>query len=285
MEMHNPSPMRSIAHVVNLAPDNEATRKSYLHVAQPVTARSMSAARDRVAEPIDVELLAVRHRTETGPLPAGFRELKPIATYAWEHLPEISDPAIRRNFIRLGDVLGAAHEESDSEWLVYTNSDIGLQPHFYREIADRIRGGWDAFCINRQDLPKAWRGQTLDADHLETIWEAPGFAHRGIDCFVFRRELVPKLDLGDVFIGAPPVGLVLMQQIRKHARNFGWIKTGRHTFHLGSDRAWRQSMSSPYARANLRAAQGRFEPQRLQLPLGVRLWRRLRRSIGLNPTA
>jgi len=276
--------MPSVAHVINIAPDNEGTRRSYLHVAQPVTFRSMLEARRRVDVPSNVELLCIRHRSESGPTPEGFRELTPASTYAWEHLPEIADPAVRRGFIRIADVLDAAHRESKADYLIYTNCDIGVQPHFYREILRRIEGGWDAFCINRQDLPKEWKGQVLDVDHLESVWKAPGIAHRGIDCFVFRRELVPQLDLGHVFIGAPPVGLVLMQQIQRLSRRFDWIKTGRHTFHLGSDRAWRKGSASPYAAANVRAAQGRYRRQRLRLPLRVSIWRRIRRAIGLSPT-
>lgn len=276
--------MTRIAHVINIAPDTEATRKSYLHIAQPATVRSMAAARARTEDPSRVELLAIRHASESGPTPESFRELTPASTYAWEHLPEIADPKIRRGFIRLVDVLGTAYRESKADWLIYTNSDIGVQPNFYREVLRRIEGGWDAFCINRQDLPKEWKGKTLGADDLETIWKVPGAAHRGIDCCVFRRELVPQLDLGHVFIGAPPVGLLLMQQIARHSRQFNWIKTGRHTFHLGCDRAWRQTTASPYAAANMRAASGRYSRQRLRLPLRVSLWRRVRVALGLNPT-
>jgi acyl-CoA hydrolase len=276
--------MFKVGHIINLVADTASTRKSYLHIAQPVTTRSMVESRARLEDPARVELMAIRHRSENDPFPEGFRELTPIETFAWEHLPEMADPVVRRGFIRLVDVLGAAHRESTADWLVYTNCDIGLHPHFYREVIRRIEGGWDAFCINRQDLPKTWKGKTLDVHELETIWKVPGAAHRGIDCCVFRREIVPQLDLGHVFIGVPPVGLVLMQQIARHSRRFDWIKTGRFTFHLGSDRAWRQAKPSPYAIANKRAAEGRYRRQRLHLPLMIRLWRRVRQAIGLNPT-
>ena len=82
-----------------------------------------------------------------------------------------------------------------------------------------------------------------------------GEADWGIDCFIFKKETVPSLKLGNVFVGYPPVGLVLKTQIEALSENFCWLKDRKPTFHLGSDWVWKRSRD-PYREENIRQAKG-----------------------------
>jgi hypothetical protein len=64
---------------------------------------------------------------------------------------------------------------------------------------------------------------------------------------------VPALKLGNVYIGYPPVGLVLKTQIERNSARFKWLKDERLTFHLGSDRAWKKA-GDPYWDTNVSEA-------------------------------
>lgn len=61
----------------------------------------------------------------------------------------------------------------------------------------------------------------------------------GHDCFVFHRSLFPKLVFNNVFIGYPPVGKVVKNQLQRKANKFAEVHSREKlTFHLGSDKSW-----------------------------------------------
>jgi hypothetical protein len=117
-------------------------------------------------------------------------------------------------------------------------------------VESSIEKGFDAFCINRRDLPKEYAGQLLSVQNIEGVFEVPGTSHQGIDCFVFKRDIIPHMNLGNVFVGYPPIGLLLMTQMKNLSQNFTWFKNEKVTFHLGSDLAWK-SAGETYKNNNL----------------------------------
>ncbi len=252
----NPSPR--LAHIVRLVGDSPAARERHLHVAQPITFETMRRAKERSNHSKDISLWAVRHIEETTPIPQAFSEAPPLKNYARDFVPDLARIAPSSRLARIVDVLSSLQQASDADYLIYTNVDIGLQPQFYDAVYSYIRSGCDALCINRLDLPKAVDGVPLLVEDLDRILALPGQRHPGIDCFVFHRSLLPLLNLGNVFLGAMPVGLVAMSQLRQHASRFRWIKNRRLTFHLGNDAVWQRPTNSPLVAANMEAARGLY---------------------------
>jgi hypothetical protein len=242
-----------IAHVINVAQLAELQKASYLHIAQPVTMKSMVAARSKAGVGLDVELVAVRHKDEKVDVPREFIWARDINKYAWEHIGGLENVFPRKPLPRLQDIISSLYGTSNAEYYVYTNVDIGLYPNFYLNVQDLIEKGYDAFCINRRELPKVHDGILIDETKLELAYSLDGTEHPGIDCFVFKREIVPALKLGNVYIGYPPVGLVLKTQIERNSARFKWLKDERLTFHLGSDRAWKKA-GDPYWDTNVSEA-------------------------------
>lgn len=227
-----------IAHIINVTEINDSKNASYLHIAQPLTMKSMVVAQKIAKNMIDVELVAVKHKTEKVSIPSEFKWSIDLDTYAWEHIEALKNLSFRRPLPRLNDIILSLYNFSDAEYFIYTNLDIGLCPDFYLRVSDLIEKGYDAFCINRRDMPKEYEGVLLDESKLELIFVIEGIMHPGIDCFVFKREIVPSLSLGNVYIGYPPVGQVLKTQIELNSKYFIWIKDKRLTFHIGSDQPW-----------------------------------------------
>jgi hypothetical protein len=247
-----------IAHIVNVTEIDESKHASYLHVAQPLTLKTMVIAA-RMARPVmEVELWAIKHRSERVTVPPEIRWAPDIERYGWEFFDELRDLPRPKPLPRIRDIIAGLDAVSDAEYFVYTNLDIGLNPDFYLAVRGLIQQGYDAFCINRRTLPTRHEGVLLDEHTAELVFRVPGEEHGGIDCFVFKKSIVPKLQLGDVFIGLPPIGQVLKTQIETHSKRFSWVRDRSLTFHLGDDRVWDTAKRSPYGDANLKAAQGLF---------------------------
>ncbi len=245
------------AHIVNVTELNETKHGSYLHIAQPVTLKSMVVAREQASSVVDVDLIAVKHKDEDIAIPAGFRWAPPIETYAWQHFDALRDVEPRKPLPRIADIFSSLYEASDADYFIMTNADIGLLPWFYLRVANLIREGYDGMAINRRDLPKEYEGLLLDESRLELMFMLEGQRHGGFDCFVLARNTVPKLDFGNVFVGFPPVGKVINTQIERNCSRYLWLRDGGFTFHLGNDRIW-QGSTSPYATENEREGAGRY---------------------------
>ena len=248
-----------IAHIINVTEITEANTASYLHIAQPLTLKSMVMAQKAAKKVVDVELFAVKHKDEDVSIPAEFNWASDFDKYAWEHISTLENITPRKPLPRIKDIISSLYNSSDATYFIYTNVDIGLYPNFYTNIKTMITEGYDAFCINRKTLPKEHDGVLLDESNIELIFSLEGTKHWGIDCFVFRRDTVPSLKLGNVFLGYPPVGLVLKTQIELNSKKFMWFKDERMTFHLGNDRPWK-SCGQPYWKENRNQAVNLIPP-------------------------
>ena len=246
-----------IAHIINVTEIDENKKISYLHIAQPLTMKSMVTAMHHAKDIVDVELLAVKHESEKVSLPPEFKKTKDIKKYAWNYIDSLKAFTPYRPLPRIHDIIQSIYNHSEAEYFIYTNLDIGLYPNFYVIVNEYISKGLDAFCINRRDLPKEYKGILLSEDTYELCCMLEGIKHIGIDCFVFKREIVPSLKLGNVFIGYPPVGKVMKTQIEINSQNFDWIKDARATFHIGRDNAWKNHKST-YGNENLKQAEGLY---------------------------
>ncbi|NEP20164.1 MAG: hypothetical protein F6J97_25320, partial [Leptolyngbya sp. SIO4C1] len=218
------------------------------------------------------------HEDEQIDVPSEFKWAPAIEHYAWEHIDALKAVTPRKPLPRMKDILTSLYDVSEADYFIYSNLDIGLYPSFYLEVKALIEQGYDAFCINRRDLPKDYRGIQLDETKSELIFSLEGKPHPGIDCFLFKREILPRLELGNVYVGFPPVGKVLKTQIDKHSQNPTWIKDRHLTFHLGKDALWKASQNA-YAEENRQQAQGLFVRPRTgsRYKLKIRLLRWLRK--------
>jgi hypothetical protein len=250
------------AHIISVTEINESKKASYLHIAQPVTMKTMVAAKEMAQGTVDVDLLAIKHKSESISLEPGFTMTPDIDKYAWEYIDKLIEHENKKPLPRLTDILNAAYQNSDADYLIYTNLDIGLQPYFYCRVKELIEEGFDAICINRRDLDKKYEGQLLDESCIDIILPLEGELHPGIDCMIFKRNIFPKFQLNNVFIGFPPIGQVLKTQMDKYSKKSLWVKEEKLSFHIGRDLAWQgDGNKSVYWLENEREAKGLFIKQ------------------------
>lgn len=216
---------QTMAHVINPAP---ARYDSDLYAAQPVTFESMRRAASYARlQGVDVDLIAVLGGEENLQVPHGFtrasRRARPVTRIHEFHR--------QRPLPLLADILEMGAEETEAEWMIYTNADIAVLPHFYTFIKEKIEEGHDAIVINRRTIDR----DDLDITKLDKMSSKVGKKHPGYDCFVFRRDLVERFELGEVCIGVHLVGRVMLWNLLAHARSPILVDDAHVTFHLGDD--------------------------------------------------
>jgi hypothetical protein len=176
--------LHTVAHIIN---PFVAEKSSDLFTAQPITFKSMVRAKQKAESIIKVELLSAQFKEDSLFIPEEFKQTK--------HLTQsVLDKCSFEKKIKLPllhDILEHLYNESDAEYLIYTNVDIGLYENFYLKINEIINAGHDAFIINRRRLSDKYTNVT----ELEKIYLDEGKSHPGFDCFVFHRSIFSKLKL------------------------------------------------------------------------------------------
>lgn len=233
--------MREIAHIVNPVMVDES---SDLYVAQPITFETMRAARQYAVGRVAVELFSAQYAEDQSVVPADLFRTPDLG----ESVLDCGSFRKRRKLPLLRDILDRLYDATDAEYLIYTNVDIGVLPHFYLAVDQFIDAGHDAFVVNRRTIPARYR----EVSQLPLMYAEVGQPHRGWDCFVFKRAMYPKYKLGAICVGVPRVGLALLANLVAYADSFREFKDQHLTFHLGDDRSWRGSPYADYAAHNSR---------------------------------
>lgn len=207
----------------------------------------MLRAKAEAAGFAEVKLCAVCMNGEDFATPDGFTKLPALN----RSILDFTDTISKRKLPVFEDVLRAAYDAADSDYIVYTNADIGLMPGFYKMIAHYASKGHDAFAINRRRIP----GRFTSVNQLEEIYAEAGEKHTGYDTLVFRRDLFPKFNLQRVCIAVPFFDTVLIHNFYAHAKQFR-LFTGKHlTFHVGMDlvKEWGDAKESAFNRKEYHA--------------------------------
>lgn len=243
--------MRKFAHIVNPVMVGE---ESDLFVAQPVTFRTMSIARQFAQDlgTLEVAFYSAHFQDDAALVPPDF-----IHTPLLERsVLDVGKFSVPRKLPLLHDILIRLYEAATTaDYLIYTNVDISLLPNFYVSVNRLIDHGHDALTIFRRSIPGHYR----EIDDIPLMWAELDLPPQGRDCFVFRRGLFPAFDLGDVCLGAPHVGRLLMLNLAAHAQNFAEFTNLHLTFHIGQRMIWSSPEFGDYASHNLLALRATLE--------------------------
>ena len=135
--------MIKLAHIIN--PVN-APEASELHRLQPVTFESIHKAKSFAQKKIDVKVYAIGYEEDRSVMP----DFCHILDNLERSVQDLSAFTKKRKLPLIGDILRSLYENTDSEWLIYTNVDICLMPQFYDAVASMIAQGNDAILITRR---------------------------------------------------------------------------------------------------------------------------------------
>ncbi|MEZ4931466.1 MAG: hypothetical protein R2788_04950 [Saprospiraceae bacterium] len=213
-----------IAHLVNpFLPENDSGLENY----QRITFESMRVAKEYVSDSVRVELLSAQFEADSNIVPAYFKKT-PNLDRAPSDFALFSKP---KKLPLIRDLLERLYNGSEAEYLIYTNVDIALQPHFYEFVFSKIQAGHDAFIINRRRIPDHF----TEIKDLPEMYAAKGKPHPGFDCFVFHRSLFPKFHLENICVGIPFIGIAMAQNLFCYAKNFRLYENEFLTFHIGME--------------------------------------------------
>lgn len=244
-----------IAHIINpvKVPENHP---SYLYYAQPITFMSIIKAKEYAeshVKDLTIELFTTQYEEDREIIPSDFKILSNLEKNVHDYF-DLKNKNKKLPLLR--DIIQKLYDNSDADYFVYSNADITLMPNFYEYVVGRINNGCTSLCIHRCDIPKYKSGEVkFDAttEDYALMCKASGTHTFGHDCFVFPRSCVPKLTLSNVFVGFPPVGTVMKNQLKRHCSGFREVHSKeRMTFHLGADKAW--SKKTEYHEANNKTA-------------------------------
>lgn len=231
--------MLTIGHIVNPLTPREG---SDLHTAQPVTFETMRRARRFAAGKLEVDLLTAQYAEDRPMAPAGFRAVPDLQGSALD----MGGFRVRRKLPFLKDILDRLYEGSEADVLVYSNVDIALQPSFYLAAGALIEEGYDAFAINRRTIPAHYKR----LEDIPLMCAEIGERHAGWDCFVFRRSLYPRFDLGRGLVGSGWIGRIMLTAMAAAAEKFHVFTDLHLTFHIGNRKAWKSDAQSDYLAHN-----------------------------------
>jgi len=233
--------MRTFAHVINpvIKPDGHE-----LAIAQPATFESMRVARDGAAVPGDVELWAVTYPEDQSLVPPWFRQI-PLGERSFRDIHQVTDAP---KLPRIADILAPVAVSSQSDYLIYSNVDIGVMPFFYDALDLLLDEGWDSIIINRRTI----HSSAPIREKLVALWMLAGDPHPGYDCFVFPRSWFSDLELGELCVGLPGFDWLLAVNIWvRSQRNYTFLDA-HLTFHIGDDMTWRSERYQQLVKLNLK---------------------------------
>ncbi|MCR4288341.1 MAG: hypothetical protein NUW09_10065, partial [Deltaproteobacteria bacterium] len=173
--------MRKIAHIINPV---KAAKTSDLFVAQPVTFETMRVAREFARGKVAVELYTAQYPEDRSFVPDGFQPTRDLD----RSVMDLGSFREKRKLPLIKDILDRLYEAVDAEYMIYTNVDIALMPHFYLAVDKFIDEGHDAFVINRRTIS----GRRKLVKDIPLMYAELGKPHPGHDCFVFRRDAYGK---------------------------------------------------------------------------------------------
>ncbi|EDQ89325.1 uncharacterized protein MONBRDRAFT_32394 [Monosiga brevicollis MX1] len=171
------------------------------------------------------------------------------------------DPASQRSLPTPGGILDAGLAHHDHPAVVFTNRDIGLYPQFYVQSCEFLQVPGQLVVETTRVLLNM---DEVVEDYNRTLY-AKGRVHRGADCWVMAREVLPDCYREDrrLVVGFPPWGSLLRHILYDHAV----------ALRCGQIGGYRISRSSPHTPSRRRT----FHLERAE---GTAPWKKMMRYNG-----
>lgn len=209
-----------IAHIINPFNSPEGSEHA---IAQPITFESIIQAKSNCTK-AEVELYAAIEKQDTGILPKGFKPL-----FLESNLASIATFNNARTLPFIQDILSLLNANSNADFFIYSNIDIGLQPNFYDAVCVYLNNGHDSVVVNRRGISEKFN----TIEQLNNIYKEQGKSHPGYDCFIFKRELCEKFIFEKICIGLPRFERVFIFNLIAFSKNPLFIEEEKLTFHIG----------------------------------------------------
>jgi hypothetical protein len=211
-----------IAHIINPVAVPAHTE---LGIAQPITFESIRVAHEYAKGKLDVQLYTVSYEEDRAIIPIYFTQLSNLTTSVRDKYSN------KKKLPYIKDILQALYDNTDAEYMIYTNMDIALMPQFYVVVQALLQQGHDALLINRRGISTKYK----TVAELPMMYADMGVVHPGFDCFVFHRSLLQQFNLAEICIGVPFLEVSLLHNFIAHANNLKLVDDLHLTFHIGTE--------------------------------------------------
>ncbi|WP_417237261.1 hypothetical protein [Bizionia paragorgiae] len=226
-------------HIINPVKVNKS---SDLFKAQPITFETIRKAKEFAGDVLDVNVITAQYPEDIEIIPEYFQQTPNLN----RSIIDFGTFKKKRKLPLLKDILQRAVDyDTKADYIVYTNVDIAVQPHFYLFIKQKIEEGHDAFIINRRTISDRYTLKTLAEAYSDY-----GESHPGYDCFVFKKEIYSNFNLENICIGAAFVGLALYLNLRLFSNSFLEFNDKHLTFHIGNDKVWKEESNNEFEKFN-----------------------------------
>lgn len=229
-----------IVHVINPV---KIGHQSDLFQAQPVTFESMRIAQEFALQAgISVELCTTQYPEDHEILPEGFKVLPDLE----RSVLNVGSFLKQRKLPLIHDIIDRANQfAEDEDYIIYSNVDIAVLPHFYVYISEEINRGYNSFTLTRRTL------RDFNSYHsIHEMFSDPGKPHPGFDCFVFPSKQSRLFFFDNTCIGTTRIGLAILINLFFFNKEFRIINGCHLTFHLGDDKIWTSNELSDYVKHN-----------------------------------
>jgi hypothetical protein len=224
----------------------------------PISFNTLAQAGSYAAPDYPVSVVIVTHREDAHLIPERFVAAPTLGRF----VTDVARFAHPRPLPLLFDILRAGasvptssepdpRESGCIEFIVMTNSDIHVQPTFYRVLAALIQQGYDVITVNRRTID----ADSADRTYSPILMAERGKDHKGFDCFVFPSRMLEDFVKNESCCGTGGVARSLLFNLVAHARRFLMLTQAQMTFHLGDDRYWSDAKFRDYIEFNLAQAQ------------------------------
>lgn len=241
--------MVKFAHIINPV---IVKQTSDLFIAQPITFATLKTAQEYAqSQGLEVELYSAQYPEDKSFVPSFFQKTEDLQ----RSVMDIRDFKLKRKLPFIKDILDRLSENTDADYLIYTNVDISVMPHFYWAVAELIKEGYDSLVINRRTISKDFK----TIDQIPLMYAEAGLNHPGFDCFIFSRESYRNFKLEQVFIGFPPICYSLLINMLCNSEKFKIFTELHLTFHIGNDKVWEKGNQEEYLIFNTEETDKIFE--------------------------
>jgi hypothetical protein len=225
---HSKNKKPNFVHVINPVIVDQS---SDLYIAQPITFETMEKAKSYAEmEGVSVDQAAVFFKEDEDLIPNSFSK----CSYLERSCLDFQTFEKQRKLPLLQDILTKAYEHSDADYVIYTNVDIALMPHFYVTAKKLMDEGYDAIKIFRRTLSSEYES----VSDIPNMYADLGENHPGTDCFIMKRSLIEKIDLKNIVVGCMYVAHALNANLHAFSDKTTDLTTHHLTFHIGDDRTW-----------------------------------------------
>jgi hypothetical protein len=205
----------------------------------------------RIAAPfVKVRCVCVTNQDDLDLVPADFIAARPLT----RTVLDVATFRVRRALPLIFDILdhgiGVADDPPEipgcEDFIIFTNMDIHLQPHFYLVILEFIRAGYDMIDVHRRTIPQ----YSPLAAQLPVMFSEEGIHHGGLDCITFPRRKYQAFVRNNACVGMSLVMKGILVNCTMQAKRFLVLANARLTFHLGNERAWAAPLFGDYESFN-----------------------------------